>query len=77
MQTLFSNSKISVSRVLYVYEMYNKFFNFSKVTGDDRWDSLRDLLTGMRDKDVDPDDLVSSICSNDLEELKDKYTLKV
>lgn len=43
------------------------------VTEDDRWDTLRSVVTNMRDKDVDPDDLIDD---EDLKELKDKYTIQ-
>lgn len=47
------------------------------MTEDDRWDKLRNVLTDWRDKDLDPDDLISNISMDEMEGLKDRYSLQV
>ena len=56
------------------FVQYQIILYFRNVTEDDRWDTLRSVVTNMRDKDVDPDDLIDD---EDLKELKDKYTIQV
>lgn len=65
------NAVMNDSHELYIVLAHDQGNN----TEADRWETLRNVLSSLRDKDVDPDDLIN-ISEDELVELKDKYTLQ-